>query len=62
MRCSAWAAGYIDAMMEKGLKFSTLKESLRRADLLASLCQETPGDHSIVTRQVLRYVRNYISC
>jgi hypothetical protein len=55
---SAWAAGFIDASMEaleKHQKVDELKR-LRRADLLAALCQETLGDHSIVPRRILSEV------
>jgi len=52
---SAWAAGFIDASMEALEKKETVNEAtrLRRADLLAALCQETIGDHSIVPRKLL---------
>eukprot|EP01121_Diplochlamys_sp_Union-15-3_P005445 TRINITY_DN1577_c0_g1_i2.p1 TRINITY_DN1577_c0_g1~~TRINITY_DN1577_c0_g1_i2.p1 ORF type:complete len:538 (+),score=103.89 TRINITY_DN1577_c0_g1_i2:45-1658(+) len=45
---SAWAAGYIDTRHFKSSKDP--KEALRNADLLASLCQESFGDHSVVER------------
>lgn len=54
---SAWMAGFIDFCLEKGIaslsKESGVTAALRRADLLAALCQETIGDHSTVTRQQL---------
>jgi len=52
---SAWAAGFIDASMEAMEKKQAIDEvkRLRRADLLAALCQETIGDHSIVPRKLL---------
>ena len=40
-------------MRQFGLDFNSLLKSIRRADLLAALCQETPGDHSIVSREIL---------
>jgi 2-keto-3-deoxy-6-phosphogluconate aldolase len=48
---SAWMAGFLH-----GVHFEPVaeQEALRRADLLASLCQETKGDHSTVTRAQLR--------
>ncbi len=51
---SAWAAGYIDMMLEKGQDFAYLSSAARRADILAALCQETVGDHSVVTRSQLK--------
>jgi len=50
---SAWAAGYLDMMFDKGEDITHLVSAARRADLLAALCQETPGDHSLVTRSQL---------
>jgi Entner-Doudoroff aldolase len=55
---SAWAAGYIASMMEiksKGGDEGSIDwiSVLRRADLLAALCQETVGDHSIVKATTL---------
>ena len=53
---SAWAAGYVDARLD-GLADA---EALRRADLLAALCQESQGDHSDVPRAALEaYERRY---
>jgi hypothetical protein len=40
-------------MFEKGEDMSHLSLAARRADLLAALCQETPGDHSLVSRSQL---------
>lgn len=63
---SAWAAGVIDRLArdlpatgvernQHGLVRlgGSSSEATRRADLLAALCQEVPGDHSTVTRAQL---------
>eukprot|EP00051_Salpingoeca_urceolata_P033043 m.18593 g.18593 ORF g.18593 m.18593 type:complete len:709 (+) comp5752_c0_seq2:2506-4632(+) len=62
---SAWAAGIIDSLQTHwhkeevdGDHFKDVNDpgsvkDLRRADLLAALCQETIGDHSTVTREKL---------
>jgi len=53
---SAWSAGYIASMMEiksKGEEKINWINVLRRADLLAALCQETVGDHSIIKASTL---------
>ena len=50
---SAWMAGLLDYFMEHGLE-GDMQSALRRADLLAALCQETVGDFSTVTRQELQ--------
>ena len=52
---SAWMAGLLDYFMEHGLE-GDMQSALRRADLLAALCQETAGDHSDVTRERLSEV------
>jgi len=52
---SAWAAGFIDfscQALEKKAAVDEVKR-LRRADLMAALCQETIGDHSVVPRELL---------
>lgn len=46
---SAWAAGYIDAYLSANVNGNG-KEVIRRGDMLAALCQETVGDHSLVTK------------
>eukprot|EP01124_Arcella_intermedia_P028941 TRINITY_DN6006_c0_g1_i1.p1 TRINITY_DN6006_c0_g1~~TRINITY_DN6006_c0_g1_i1.p1 ORF type:complete len:601 (+),score=163.09 TRINITY_DN6006_c0_g1_i1:269-1804(+) len=52
---SAWAAGYILGRNEFQSSSEQIpwKAILRRADLLAALCQESVGDHSTVTRNEL---------
>lgn len=65
---SAWSSGFIDQLSETDTDWVTVKlpgsrgnfwaasgvsTALRRADLLAALCQEQPGDHSMVTRAEL---------
>jgi len=49
---SAWCAGVMDYFMENGLH-GGCGEAASRGDNLAALCQETAGDHSIVTRAEL---------
>eukprot|EP00039_Didymoeca_costata_P031320 m.34176 g.34176 ORF g.34176 m.34176 type:complete len:611 (+) comp8684_c0_seq1:108-1940(+) len=56
---SAWAAGFLDWLYEFGTKSTpsnSMTGALRRADLLAAMCQETIGDHSQVTRRDLSQV------
>ena len=66
---SAWFTGLLDCFYQRGwseaaasstptadITGSTMVESLRRADLLAAMCQETVGDHSQVTRSQLSHV------
>ncbi|KAL1496135.1 hypothetical protein AB1Y20_014756 [Prymnesium parvum] len=48
---SAWAAGFIHALHVKPA--GSPVEALRRADLLAALCQETAGDFSSVSGEQL---------
>jgi len=57
---SAWAAGFIDyscEALEGGIAVDAQKR-LRRADLLAALCQETIGDHSVAPRRLLRAIES----
>jgi sugar/nucleoside kinase (ribokinase family) len=55
---SAWMAGLLDAFMTQGLDKCDIVSSLRHADLLAALCQETAGDHSTITRDKLDEVEH----
>eukprot|EP00045_Choanoeca_perplexa_P017894 m.270959 g.270959 ORF g.270959 m.270959 type:complete len:632 (+) comp17669_c0_seq19:2242-4137(+) len=50
---SAWACGMLDCLFAKD---ADMTQALRRADLLAAMCQETAGDHSQVTRAALNDV------
>jgi len=53
---SAFFAGFVDYVIQslsEGKKEVDLLKALRRADLLAALCQETLGDWSSVERHVL---------
>lgn len=62
---SAWAAGVMDALSRRGVALDRsgsgpvkvvgldLNRVARRADLLAALCQESFGDHSVVPASAL---------
>ena len=51
---SAWAAGMIHALHMEPTSSASPLAAMRRADLLAALCQNTAGDFSAVTRAELR--------
>lgn len=53
---SAWHAGFLDYAAES--KGVSAQAQLRRADLLAALCQESIGDHSQVVRSELSEAEN----
>jgi hypothetical protein len=68
---SAWAAGIIDRVYQAGWANAVptgdgttdifdgeMVQAIRRADLLAAMCQESVGDHSQVVRAELAGVEN----
>lgn len=50
---SAWAAGLIDFFLAGDCNRKLEVATLRHGDLMAALCQETPGDWSMVNREEL---------
>jgi hypothetical protein len=57
---SAWFAGFCHYLMHTNDSNDSIVVplALRRADLLAALCQETVGDHSLVTPSQLAMVES----
>lgn len=55
---NGWAESAPTQTPQHDITSGGVVEALRRADLLAAMCQETIGDHSQVTRSQLSHVES----